>query len=419
MKMNRISVMTMALSCMPFAATSKAHCEGDMFPSVAFLTAFSEVIVVGTATAQNVTSTSATVDIEVERVLKGAVAVNTQIRVPFSSNSSACTVPQSAAAVTAVWFLKKSPDGALAFADSPKSQACHPFLSDYEMPAGVPPAQWSYPEDAKPEDKLAHELAWSIEAHQGDGPVALILNPNLLDGASKDEALRIYQALYASGTEDIHLAGMIGLLHSGDVGAMQSLADNVTQMVHASRRATYLRAGERLPIRYGRSAADSKQDVQTQETVIAAVVGRIANPSDDTVRQLGRLSEGTISSASIRRASARALSEIHTPMAVTYLAPLLYEDKDPALRAYAVTGLACFANAVPVLDPTQPNHQLNLNYSGTYKTDATLAHFAMGLRTISQKESYYLDFWRSWWSTNQAAIEATASSAIASEKTSP
>jgi hypothetical protein len=150
--------------------------------------------------------------------------------------------------------------------------------------------------------------------------------------------------------------------------------------------------------------------METQETVIAETVARLSNSSDDAVKQLGRLSQASTSSQPIRHAAARALAEIHTPLALTYLAPFLYDKNDATFRAYAIGGIACFANGVPVLDPTRPDGQLNLNYSSILR-QMRLSYFAMGLPTISKKESYYLDFWRSWWSSNGAAVQAKASAA--------
>jgi hypothetical protein len=126
-----VRFLTIILCILPFGVPQKARCEGDAVPSVAFLAGFSDVIVVGTATPENVTATSATVGIQVERVLKGNAVPNTQIQVPFASRSAQCTVSPSAIAVTAIWFLKRQASGAMAFANSPKSQSCHPFLTDY------------------------------------------------------------------------------------------------------------------------------------------------------------------------------------------------------------------------------------------------------------------------------------------------
>ncbi len=401
--------LTIILCILRFGFPQNARCEGDAVPSVAILAGFSDVIVVGTATPEDVTTTSATVDIQVERVLKGKAVPNMQMQVPFASRSAQCTVPPSAVAVTAIWFLTRQASGAMAFANSPKSQSCHPFLTDYEVPEGALPAQWSYPEDAKPEDKLAYELAWSIESHQGDGPVALVMNANLLDGASKTVALQIYRELYSSSTPDIRITGMLGLLRLGDADTLRALADNVNQAAQQPRRGTYLRYGQRLPISYGSSGLTPTQGMETQETVIAETVARVSNSSDDAVKQLGRLSQASTSSQPIRHAAARALAEIHTPLALTYLAPFLYDNNDATFRAYAIGGIACFANGVPVLDPTRPDGRLNLNYSSIFKTEETLSHFAMGLPTISKRESYYLDFWRSWWSSNGAAVQAKVS----------
>jgi hypothetical protein len=66
------------------------------------------------------------------------------------------------------------------------------------MPEGALPPTWSYSAALRPEDKLAYELAWSIDSHHGDGPLAIVRNVALLDGMSKEVAADIYNKLSSS-----------------------------------------------------------------------------------------------------------------------------------------------------------------------------------------------------------------------------
>ncbi len=393
--------LTFVLFVIPFASTKKARCEADGTPSVALLSGFSDVIVVGTARPEGVTETSATLAIQVERVVKGNVATNSQLRVTFVRRSAGCIVSQSDPPVTALWFLARQADGTIGFPNSPKSQSCHPFLTDYEMPEGALPIQWAYAQNAKPQDKLAHELAWSIEAHQGDGPGALLLSADLLAGTTDTEALRIYKQFYVSSIPGVHMTGMLGLVRAGDADTLRTLVDNIDELARQPRRTSYLQAGKRLPIRYEGGSPE------TQEGLLAASVAQVTNPANDTVRQLGRILETSLSQA-IRRAAARSLAQVHSALALTYLAPFLNDQNDPSFRAYAIGAIACFANGVPALDPSKTDGHINLNNSSNFKTEDTLAHFAMGLPTISKREDYYLDFWRAWWASNRAAVEVRA-----------
>jgi hypothetical protein len=121
-----VRFLTIILRIPPFGVPQKARCEGDAVPSVAFLAGFSDGIVVGTATPENVTAThSSRAGAEGQRCSEYANSG------PFASRSAQCTFSPSAIAVTAIWFLKRQASGAMAFANSPKSQSCHPFLTDY------------------------------------------------------------------------------------------------------------------------------------------------------------------------------------------------------------------------------------------------------------------------------------------------
>jgi hypothetical protein len=384
--------------------TNRGACQADGVPSVAYLTWEANTIVVGRATLEKLSGDSATVTIEVDRAIQGQITPNTQIEVGVVNASSSCTIPSSAKPVTAIWFLSQKPDGTFSFANSPKSQSCHPFDSDYETPDGPLPAQWAYPETAKPKDKLAYELAWAIESHPEGSPAAIAIKSDNLDGVSDESKADIYHKLHLSSAADAHFTGLLGLVKQGDANALGEVASNMAQFTQTPITTSYTVNGQATSV----AIRDENGAPATQIGPIAISIDQIVDPDAATVDALGTLLQMQNSPQSIRYAAAHALANIHSGAAVTYLAPLLNSD-DAVLRTDAIGGIACFANGVPAINPSKPDGRVDLNKNSPFKTDATLSHFAMGATTISQKEAYYLNYWRGWWSANGAAVQALPS----------
>ncbi|MHB1938859.1 MAG: HEAT repeat domain-containing protein [Acidobacteriaceae bacterium] len=399
--MRRLAAFIMVLCALVFARTGTSELEG--VPTVAYLSRVSNVIVVGRAVLENIDGSSATLSIEVDRVIQGEVTPDTQIRVVVVSTSSSCTIPSSAKPITAIWFLTQETGGTFRFANSPKSQSCHPFESNYETPGGPLPTEWTYPETAKPQDKLAHEIAWAIASHPEGSPAANVIKSDNLDGVSNESRADIYHKLYLSNVADAHFTGLLGLVKQGDVSVLDEVMGNMAQFAEAPITDSYTLNGQRIS-----AIKNANGNTATQIGPIAASIDQIVNPDATTVGALGNLLQMQNAPQSVRYAAAHALANIHTGTAVAYLAPLLNSD-DPQLRADAIGGIACFANGVPVIDPTKPGGGIDLNRDSPFKTDATLSHFAMGTPTISQKESYYLNYWQAWWFTHGSQALATPS----------
>ena len=382
--------------------TQQGNCQGDGVPSVTYLTRVANTIVVGRAAVEKVDGDSATLTIEVDRVIQGQIAPNTQIEVELVNRSPSCVISVSVKPITAIWFLTQKLDGAFSFANSPKSQSCRPFDSDYEIPDGPLPEKWNYSETAKPEDKLAFEIAWAIESHPEGSAAAIAIKSDNLDGVSDQSKADIYHKLYLSGAADAHLTGLLGLVKQADPRVLGEVMSNMAQFAETPITNSYTVNGQRI----SGTVRDENGVAVTPIVPIAASIKEIVDPSAATVNALGNLLQMQNSPQSIRHAAAHALANIHTGSAVTYLAPLLNSD-DAVLRADAIGGIACFANGVPAINPAIPGGGIDINRSSPFKTDATVRHFAMGIMTISPKESYYLNYWRAWWAVNGSAAQAS------------
>jgi hypothetical protein len=384
--------------------SSSLHAEADAQPSVEGLNHFSDVIVVGTGTITNTDGIHPIIRIVPVRIIKGkGITINKAFEVVINTISAGCGAPAvSTESETAIWFLKTSSDGTLRFSISPKSQSCHPLESDYETSSEPLPPKWTYSDSLDPRDKLAYELAFSIDNHQGNGPFCLILNSQLLQGVGKESGKDIYAKLAASENTETRLVGLHGLVRQGDIPTLQYVSANLSELEHAPARKFITRNGARVAITYGNSG----NSAATHGSAIAESIAGITNPDNLVVRELGKILQAS-SDQLIRYAAARALQDLHTALAITFLESFL-NDSDPQMRAFAIGGLSCFANGVPVIDRSAKDNGLTLSGTSPYKTIETLSHFAMGVQTIGRREPFYLDYWRSWWSANGSSVNAQA-----------
>ncbi len=114
---------------------------------------------------------------------------------------------------------------------------------------------------------------------------------------------------------------------------------------------------------------------------------------------LGSLAAANLSDAPLRAAAAGALARIHDREALPHLARLL-DDHDPEIRAYAVGGLAMFANNVPI----GQHHPAPGDWP--FRTSATMDRSTMSPGAIARDPAKYIGFWKDWWRDNQAAAMA-------------
>jgi len=218
----------------------------------------------------------------------------------------------------------------------------------------------------------------------------------LLSGASPDVFLDIHRKFFGSHAQNVQLYGLLGLVKVADPAALAILGSRLTQVTSTPLRTSFVSNGKRLPIIYGPNGDEHP----TFESSVAGTISDITDSSASTVTALGKILDSKDASLVIRRSAANALQNIHTSQTLPFLAPLL-EDSDPELRALAIGGLSCFANGVPIVVDAL---SIDLNRPSRFKNTDTILHFAMGVNTIGKKEAFYLDFWRSWWAKNQAAV---------------
>jgi hypothetical protein len=84
----------------------------------------------------------------------------------------------------------------------------------------------------------------------------------------------------------------------------------------------------------------------------------------------------------------------------------LLDDPDANLRVEAVGGMGAFANglAVQTLAGAPGLTYLQLPASAPYQTPDTIAHLAFGPQAIMARETYYVSFWKNWWTQYGAMV---------------
>ena len=169
-------------------------------------------------------------------IKQGSFAVPSVVTIDLSLADPKCPVFTDNQQVSALWFLQQSTKAnGFILMDYPRYPRCHPTASGYDIPAGSLSPQWRYPADISVAGKLGYELAASIEAHNGVGPYALVLNANLLQGMSDADLEKIYDRFAASDQPALSSLGSIGLLRLGDAATLSALTTSREPIANRAR----------------------------------------------------------------------------------------------------------------------------------------------------------------------------------------
>jgi hypothetical protein len=248
----------------------------------------------------------------------------------------------------------------------------------YPVPAGPILSAYAYTQDASTDDKLAAEISSGIEASTGHvSQYYVLFAGGLLDDLKSPAISSLYQRLAASMDPDKRLLGLSGMIRQGDATALNTAAQTAS-------------ADQRNPAESALLLSIQVWFRNTDPSAVAVLGTAATNSSDQNT--------------AFREAAAHALAAIHTAPALPFLAVLL-DDPDLNLRAEAVGGMGSFANGLAV--QTQAGvpglAHLQLPAVAAYKTPDTVAHFALG-GAIAANESFYVPFWKSWWSQNHVRL---------------
>jgi hypothetical protein len=364
-----------------FGAAACAYGGMSAPRSLADLAQSADAIVIATASWQGSSGSAAAVTLQLTRVVNGDLSLSGgPVVVALQGVSPAGTItpgtPIPVASSGALWFLQRSSGGWAVLPVASGASASHAFLP---VPGGPLLPAYAYQSSAPLLDKLASELCSAIEGADGGEPQLASLHLGLLDQLGSSVVALLYQRMATSSSLKQQILGLAGQVRGGSSSALASAAQ-----LASSASAPSLETGVLLwSIQNEFRAADANS---------AAVLGGIAaSPASGN--------------AALRHAAAHALAAIHTAGAAPYLAALL-DDPDTEIEAEGVRGLGSLALGLPIQTtagvPSLAHLQMPAN--APLRTDAVVANFALSTDAIQQKIATYVPFWKSWWTSNQAAI---------------
>jgi hypothetical protein len=323
-----------------------------------------DLIVIGSASDGIRAGDNLNFTIQVNRVVKGDLTPGIPIPAIWQSNNPGVANGHG------LWFLKRSTGG---WSVLPVQSGWAQFKDVFiPVPTGPLPDAYAYDPTASVPDKVASEISAAIEGVPGLGLLPG-LHADLLDQLNSPVIHVLYRRLSVSSSIQQRILGLSGLIRSGNTSALHSAIEAAPELSSSTVEYGILL----LSIRDGFRSGDAS-----------------------SVVILGQAAVNTSLRVDFRQSAAHALRGIHTKDALPYLATLLY-DPDIELQAEAVGGLASFANGLPIQTTAGvPSlSYLQLPDRAPYKTEDTVAHFALGDASIR-----YLSYWKTWWSQNKTAL---------------
>lgn len=375
---SRIGILALTMPLLAAVPTAKAG-PVAMQP-VAFLTGSADAIVLGSAAGTLQFQAPGAFSLQVLRVVKGPASIaGTTILVQWAPPSPGIVWPGAGFPATGagIWFLKGAAGG---WSFLPVAQGSVTFdMTYFPAPMTSLPGAYAYSATAPVQDKLASELAAAIEAWDGSFKLQF---DDLFSGDLEDLKSPVIhtldERLAASSSVRQQILGLDGLIIGGDASALaKAVASDASFSKYGLERGMLLHAIREL--------------------------FRSTDPA--AIATLGQTAQSTSAALDLRRVAAHALAAIHTSATLPYLATLL-DSPDAILRVEGIGGIGAFANSLPTQTPanTASLGYLQFPAKGVYKTEDTMAHFAMGPKAIESNESFYLSFWKAWWQQNRASL---------------
>ena len=320
--------------------------------SISGLTAKAGTIVVGSVFSEVVNSTIR-FTIQVDRVLKGSIRPRSRIAFTWTPPSKPYPGPLPDA--YGLCFLERAPDGdwkPLPVANGDISWG-DVFLA---LPAGSAPAMSG--DGATALDRVLAELVAAID-RGARVRFDLVFEFRAHHSPVLATAFRRYQS---QSDPYRRMLGLRGSISAGDINALRTVRDRYASIVAAP---------------WG-------------SEIVNEIRWYFLNTDPAAIQLLGEMAVDSRTPLDLRVACAAPLAKMHTKAALPFLAKLL-DEPSYALKAAGVGGFSHFANNVPV-----GSHEPGPG-AWAYRTDETIAHSVWDENIVSQRESYYVGFWKAWW----------------------
>ena len=331
-----------------------------------------DAIVVASSRNGLQSGTAISFDLSVIRVVKGAAAAGSVVRITWTADEPISGV-QELPNRTGIWFLKWNPSGETSALGI---QVPALDLEDIYYPVPGPPRTGAYA-GAGGESQIevvVLELAAAIDAFGDKAPRGI--NHALLT-AGPDRCARTYKRLLNCPSAYVRALALAGLIPSNDPSVVVQIAKTLADLRKSPARG-WIGVG--------------LQSYFNTDPVGVAALGEIAATAEG--------------SDFIAENAAFALVNIHTRDALPHLARLL-DSPNPKVQSLAVSGISAFVQGLPVRKPADAISMAWLKPAekSGYLTDEVRPYLGMGdLRSDRATET--VRFWKAWWTSHQQELQS-------------
>jgi hypothetical protein len=343
--------------------------------TLASLCSAADAIIVATLRSASQSGSVISVNLHVERAIKGPLAAQDEVFVSWDVKSTAFPL-HDPGSITGLWFLKGTADH---WVPLPVIVSSSAMMSDFYavVPRPAPIAPYAVPDTVDAGEKVVAELSAAMAAAGDLNSLDWLWGLSFAKDFPKSAHVAlVYRALADSASGGtLASLGIGGLIELGEPDGFTRLAESGLTRLPSSR------------------ATD----------VVARAVCE-APRSSAPVDLLGSLLSAT--APRLARCAGQVLRDLHTPATLTYLAGLL-NNSSIDLRYEGVAGLASFALRLPVHDDSNTASMewlRPLSGPAPFRTAEIYENFP-AFDAFQKQETQYIDFWKSWWTRNQASLQ--------------
>ncbi|MFN0172906.1 MAG: hypothetical protein ACKV22_41540 [Bryobacteraceae bacterium] len=338
----------------------------------------SAAVVVGRILSGTRGGETLSLQVSVNRVLKGDIAPGSVLAVQWRSFRSSPPGPVRPLP-EGLWFLQPAQGGG--FTVLPVLGGMIPLGAVfYLVPAGAPPPVYQYSSQTPVLDKIAMELAWAAE-HLDQVPLQVMALPKVMRGYDSPVLRTIYGRFSQSQVPRLRVTGLAGMIRFKDWAALAKVADEIQT----------LRQAPNFP--------------EIEDALMT-----VRDPSPEVIRTMARIGlagpcTGTERACGDRRTVLLLMADVHSRETLPFLAAML-DDKDPFHRRQAVRGFTLFVGNYPIATPERvaSGESIRRQTPSKYETEETRLHYHAGEFKDAQHESRIVAFWKSWWARNQVEL---------------
>lgn len=356
------AISLLALGALPLLSTL----QGIM--SLSYPLGEADEVLVATVTGSVEDVSSGSVDLLVQRSLRGSVRPGSTIVASYPIVSSGMVGPPRQRidifrGTTGIWFLKQSDPGwtLVSRTSNPTS-----LLDIYiPVPAEMPPVRYAHDAGMDVRKKLLLEIEAAATNPLTARSIANLWGRLIMDDFGKDLLTPMYARLASSSEGSARFMGVAGQLRLGNPSALTALAAMTP---------------DKLP--------------ENWQAQLAVSLCHFRNADPAGVAGLAALLE-SVSNARMKTCAVYALREIHTRESLPILAKLLHSDSTD-VRYNAMIGIAQYAMSFPMARVNEKPGMM-----ATYTGENSTLHREMtehypSTSLFASNQEHYLSYWKAY-----------------------